>query len=133
MKYLLSLVLIIILSGCSKVPECSDEDIKPTLNEIYKEVIEKYKSNPMSAMFTKLATLPNSIVDLKMARATSYDKEISLRNCKATAIFDDGKEAEISYTIQYLNDKEGIYMELDTDFLGEFLQQSLMDSILKIE
>lgn len=51
----------------------------------------------MSAMFTKLATLPNSIVDLKMVRATNYDKEILLRICKATAIFNDGKKAEITY------------------------------------
>lgn len=43
------------------------------------------------------------------------------------------KKQKSLITIQFLDEKEGVYIELNTDFLGEFLQQSLMNSILKFE
>ena len=122
----------ILLTGCfnTQAPKCSDNEVKELVKNIYAEWVFNLEAsdNPMLAMF--LSSLPKGIDTLDSARATSYDKEIKLRKCKADVTFDNNTNATLMYTVQ-INEEESdnFYVELDSDSLEAIMQQSMMSNI----
>ena len=119
---------ILVLSGCfeTQAPECSDEAVIETVKNIYTELPEKNKDNPIAGMFMK--TLPKSITSLDSIRPISYDENIKLRTCKAQATLENQQTIDLQYTVQTMEkDPDQFYVELNTDFLEGLLMNNIMN------
>jgi len=117
------------LSGCldSQAPECSDESVIETVKNIYTEIPEKNKDNPIAGMLMK--TLPKSITSLDSIRPISYDENVKLRTCKAQATLENDQIIDLQYTVQSVeNDTDQFYVELNTDFIEGLLMTNIMKS-----
>ena len=121
-------VPLVMLSGClnTEAPECSDEDVVGTVKNIYAELPEKNKDNPIAGMFMK--TLPKSITSLESIRPVSYEENVKLRTCKAQATLENGQTIDIQYTVQSVeNDSAQFYVELNTDFIENLMMTNIMN------
>ena len=121
----------LLLTGCfnTDTPKCSDAEVTGLVQEIYTGWVKNVENaqNPMLAMFLK--NLPQKITDISSARATSYEKEIKLRTCKADIDFENNTTSTLVYTVQITEeDKENFYVELDSDSLETIMQQSMMSN-----
>lgn len=121
------------IAGCNnpfaKAAECGDKDVVSLVKNIYVDMIKETANNPLTKIFT--SNLPKSIVSLKSARSSKYDKEIYLRSCKAEAQLENGQKVNIEYTVQYLPEEKDTMVELSSDFLEPLMQQSIMNTFLK--
>lgn len=128
----ISLLFLIFLSGCFKheTPQCSDIKVQQSVKTLYIQILQNSQTakNPFLAGFTN--NLPQSIQSLSLIRSVSYDDELKIRTCKANALFDNNQSINIEYTIQ-INEKnsDDFYIELDTEFLEEMMQQNIMQGI----
>jgi hypothetical protein len=135
MKTLIATTLLastLLLTGCfnTDAPKCSDKEVTDLVKNIYSDWVNnaEQSQNPMLAMF--LNNLPKNITDISSARATSYDKEIKLRTCKADITFDNNATTSLMYTVQITEeDSENFYVELNSDSLEGIMQQSMMSNI----
>jgi len=126
-KAMVLTVPLLMLAGClnTETPECSDEDVVETVKNIYSEIPEKNKDNPIAGMFAK--TLPKSITALESIRAISYDENVKLRTCKSQVTFENGQTADLQFTVQSLEKNDGeFYVELDTGFIEGLMMQNIM-------
>jgi len=120
------------LTGCLKyeAPKCSNPDVELLVKQLYKDSLNKLTNNPMTAIF--ITAMPKEIKKLTYIRPTSYNKEISLRECKAEAVFDKNISAAIHYNVQLTEDQSDKYIvELDTTFMEGLMQKSLLNGLLK--
>jgi len=126
-KAMVLTVPLLMLAGClnTETPECSDEDVVETVKNIYSEIPEKNKDNPIAGMSAK--TLPKSITALESIRAISYDENVKLRTCKSQVTFENGQTADLQFTVQSLEKNDGeFYVELDTGFIEGLMMQNIM-------
>jgi len=104
-------------------PKCSDKVSTDTVKRIY----ENFRNKQI-----KTIKLSKSIESFKNIRATSYNKEIALRGCKATIILSNKKETSINYTVQLdeTNDNK-FYVDVDNSFFKYLITQNYLERIKK--
>ena len=129
---LLGSVVAVSFSGClsSEAPKCSSDEAIESVKSLYIDMQENVKSNPYAALFA--SSLPKEMTSIESIRPVSYDENIKMRSCKATAKLENGSEIDIEYTIQ-LNEENSdeYYVELSSSFLEALMMQNMMKSIMK--
>jgi len=137
-KFVIAALVLLLFTGCFKKepPKCSDNDTIVTVQDIFAQNIEKVMQPFYALMQTKVKkmdlNLPHKIVTIKDARPQSYDEHVKRRVCKATAKFDNGLSAQITYSVQLdEQDSSKFYVELQSDFMEPLLQESIMQSFLQ--
>jgi hypothetical protein len=122
MKKLL-IVLGFISLGFASVPKCSSDDAR----EVVAQILNEVKTDPTNLY----AALIPKYKNIEGIRTTKYDKEISLRKCRATANFENDFSAIIEYDVYVTEDKpEDFYVEISQESLQAIIQQSLMQRIM---
>ena len=123
----------IMLQGCfeKEAPQCSDEAIITTVQELYAEHMQKNDNTNILAQVL-MASVPKKILSIHSARAVAYKENIHLRSCKAEAVMEGNITSSIEYTVQ-LDEKndDQFYIELDMEFIETLAQQGMMNQFMK--
>jgi len=104
-------------------PKCSDKETINSLKKIYIN-INKQQS--------KVTKLPKSIKSLNSIRATSYNRDIALRGCKALVKLSNDTELNMQYTVQLdETNSDNFYVEIEQSFISNLIAQSYLKNLRK--